>query len=116
MLPKTRRISKKEFPNLMKNSRRFNSPHFLLYLSKNNENKPQNNSRFSFSVSKKVCKEAVSRNKLRRRGYAVIEHIIERIKPGLLCFFVYKKDLGNESFSFLEKEINTLLLDSGVLT
>ncbi len=61
---------------------------------------------FSFSVSKKVSKSAVVRNKLRRRGYSVIESNISNIKPEHFLFFSYKK--GGEKVSYKELENNVV--------
>jgi ribonuclease P protein component len=46
-----------------------------------------------FSVSKKVVKTAVGRNKQRRRGYSAISKVYPTVKPGYFLFFVYKKVL-----------------------
>lgn len=72
-------------------------------------------SRFSFSVSKKVFKRAVDRNKYRRRGYGVISRNIKSIKPGFFYFFSFKKIDKKILFSDLEKEIINLLDKAGVL-
>ena len=45
------------------------------------------NSKFSFSISKKVEKSAVLRNKMRRIGYKVIENELNSIKKGFLGNF-----------------------------
>jgi ribonuclease P protein component len=105
MLAKKRRIEKKLFSVSFQNSRRFNSPHLFLTLSKN-ENKP---SRFSFSISKKICKHAVDRNRYRRRGYSVISKNLKNIPDGFLFFFSFKKGVYPVLFSDLEKEIVGLL-------
>jgi ribonuclease P protein component len=108
MLAKNRRIEKKFFSVQFKNSqtsRRFNSSHLLLSVAKN-ENQT---SRFAFSVSKKICKLAVDRNRLRRQGYSIVGKYLENIPDGFLFFFSFKKGQYPVLFSDLEKEIKELL-------
>ena len=112
MLPKERRISKKNFPYILSESRRYNSHHLLLYLSKI-EGGSKKMSQFTFSVSKKVSKLAVNRNRFRRQGYSVVERI-PNIKPGYFCFFTFKNTL-NLKYSQIEAEIVELLSLSGML-
>ncbi len=112
MLPKTRRISKKEFPFILKSGSRFNSPHLLLYIAKTEANLP---SRFAFSVSKKICKNAVYRNRYRRQGYSIISKYIKDVKNGYFCFFSFKKGIYPLSFDDLSKETTSLLSQFGVI-
>lgn len=111
MLPKKRRMSRPEVENLVKFGERHNSPHLLLYISKNS----LDHSRFSFSVSKKVAKTAVARNKWRRRGYSVIAKSKKNINGGYFCLFVFKKGSNEINYDFLEKEISQLLYKTDVL-
>ena len=76
---------------------------------------PNSDSRFSFSVSKKVASKAVDRNKYRRRGYSVIRNNINKIKSGFFSAFSFKKGEGPIKFSELEKEILGLLSSAGML-
>lgn len=116
MLPKSRRISCKEFKHILQNGRRSFSDHFVLYLERV-EN--YNTSRFSFSISKKICKNATSRNLYRRRGYAVITKIIKQIKPNHFVFFSYKKSKNEKDFNLkfktIESEIVNLLKQTNML-
>ena len=112
MLPKKRRIPKKEFPFILKNGKRLNSPHLLIYLAKNKDDAP---SRFSFSISKKICKNAVDRNKYRRQGYSIISKNLNQTKTGYFCFFLFKKGKYPIQFSELNDEITSLLMGVGML-
>ncbi len=112
MLKKNRRIQRSYFKKIITESKRYHSTSFVLYLSKINNNTTP--SKFSFSISKKILKSAVKRNKQRRRAYSVIKNDLEKIKPGFFCFFVFKKGF-HEKFSDLEKDIKGLLSSSGVL-
>lgn len=110
MLPKERRIPKSYFNHLIKDGQRKNSQHLLLYISKNGQDKPYK-TKISFSVSKKVTNSAVVRNKLRRRGYSVVERYISNLKPNLLLFFSYKKGSEKLSFENIREEVGFLLSD-----
>jgi ribonuclease P protein component len=66
-------------------------------------------SQFSFSVSKKVAKSAVIRNKLRRRGYAAIKGMLAKIKLGYYCMFSFKKGASTLSASDISKEVQDIL-------
>jgi len=106
MLPKTRRIQKALFSKVFSTGRRLNSPHFLVNVSKIDDISP---SRFAFSVSKKVCKKAVDRNRLRRQGYSAVSKHIKTIPPGFLFIFTFRKSPQPIIFSELEKEIHAMI-------
>jgi len=106
MLPKKRRIPRKEFTYILANSKRFHSPHLTLYIAHNTPDSP---SRFSFSVSKKIYKRAVDRNLCRRRGYNSISKVLHSIPNGFFFFFVFKKGVYPVSFQELEKEVLALV-------
>lgn len=111
MLPKTRRIERKQFTKILTQGKRYNSKSFTLYLSKIDPNSIKTPSKVAFSVSKKVLKTAVGRNKQRRRGYSIVSGHINQINPGYLLFFAYKKDFEKD-YSKLKQEIYTLLSTS----
>lgn len=108
MLPKNRRIERKEFPTIITSGKRLNSDSFLLYISPLKETNSKSPSKIAFSASKKVEKLAVKRNKLRRWGYSIIRKHLKHVKDGFYMFFVYKKDYNKQSEG-LEKEILGLL-------
>ena len=116
MLSKNRRISRKEFPYILAKGKRYNFPHFLLYVAPINSIDKKNSSRFSFSISKKVFSKAVDRNKYRRRGYSVIDLYKDSLKPGYFCFFSFKKGSSGITFDTLQKEILGLLSASAVIS
>jgi ribonuclease P protein component len=109
MLPKSRRISRAEVKTFVKNNHRNMAyhGHFLsLFLYK----KPDiSATQFSFSVSKKVAKSAVVRNKLRRQGYTAIENILNTVTPGFYCMFNFKKGSSTLKATDISKEIHTLV-------
>jgi len=117
MLPKNRRIPKQEFPYILSSGKRVSSPHLLLYISPIPQKKAQL-SRFTFSVSKKIAKKAVERNKLRRWGYASIRNILKNIKEngsGYFLFFSFKKNSISLGYKTVETEIQELLSAADML-
>jgi ribonuclease P protein component len=115
MLPKKRRIPRKDFVHVLTKGKRFTSPSLLLYMAKIDAKNGLEPSKFSFSVSKKVCPKAVGRNKHRRRGYSIVSGEISRIKPGFYCFFSVKKTNKPISFDVFKHEVKELLSVSGML-
>lgn len=100
------------FPRVLSSGKRHNSQSLLLTVVESDSNAP---SRFTFSISKKVSKNATDRNTARRRGYSSVSRHLDSVKPGYLLFFSFKKGSGRAAFSTIEKEIVDLLHASGVL-
>lgn len=74
MLSKRERISKSQFAEILKSRQFTNSPHFTL------RSVPGGGAaKFAVSVSKKVSKKAVIRNRVRRRAYSALPEA----SPGL---------------------------------
>jgi ribonuclease P protein component len=97
------------FPLLSNGAKTFKNNLFLLrFVSKSD----QKESRFCFSVSKKVAKSAVVRNRLGRAGYRFLEKYIPKIKPNILAVFSFRavpKD-NQEIIKQLESILNDSLL------
>jgi ribonuclease P protein component len=116
MFPKKNRISKREFDELMKNSRVFHSESISLRLTKKaKETLPK----FAFVVSKKVAKNATDRNKMKRKGFHALREIIftdEIVKmKGFMGAFFFKKEGKEIDFEKLKMEIGGLLEKGGIL-
>lgn len=112
MLPKNRRIQKKLFSSTVLHGKRFNSNHFMAYVTEIDKSKQ---SLFSFSVSKKVCKSAVDRNRLRRQGYSIISKHLKEFLPGFTCFFSFKKGSSLIKFDDMQSEIGGILKTANVI-
>jgi ribonuclease P protein component len=83
-----------------------------LFVYKKPDNSP---SQFSFSVSKKVAKSAVSRNTLRRRGYAAITPLLSQSKFGFYCMFSFKKGAASLTSKDIIEEVTFLLKKSDII-
>ena len=105
MLPSKLRINKTLFKTFGRGTS-FHSPAISLFVYKKDDH---SNSQFSFSVSKKVSKLAVKRNKLRRQGYSVISKNLDSIKKGYFVVFNFKKEAIGLSYNQIESDIKVLL-------
>ncbi len=110
MLPKTSRISRENFSELLKSSKFYHSPHFILRVG----NAALGRARFGVSVSKKISKKAVTRNLIRRRVYSILNKKIINLFP-TTALFVAK--IGAEKIRGveLEKEIEKILRSSNLI-
>lgn len=79
MLPSSRRVPRALFKEIIEGGKYSNAQHFSLKSARGG-GKP---ARIAVSVSKKVSKKAVVRNKIRRRAYSALSALISRIDPGL---------------------------------
>lgn len=102
MLPKHKRVSREDM-GFIKKANVFGS-NDLFSLRAIEKGLP--NSKISFSVSKKVAKSAVVRNRLRRFGYRSVESIIDSIKNYLIVFYFKKIPKG---FEEVEEGVKDLL-------
>lgn len=107
MLPKNQRIPRKMFPLLSNGAKVFKNNLFLLRFVLVSGEK---NSRFCFSVSKKIVKSAVVRNRLRRAGYRLLKKYIPRIKSNILAVFSYRAVPKNNDE--IIKQLENILNDS----
>lgn len=104
MLPKIQRIPRKMFPLLLNGAKVFRNDLFLLRLVPNKEKK------FAFSVSKKIAKSAVVRNKMRRDGYRLLAKYIPKIKSNVLASFSFRRIPKNNDD--IIKNLESILNDS----
>lgn len=87
MLPKTQRIPRSLFETLKK-------PNIIgsnEILTIRGVSQTSGEARFCVSVSKKVAKSAVIRNKLRRKGYKAIKDLYSKLKKPALIQISFKK-------------------------
>ena len=102
MLPKNNRIPRKLFKPLLESRTFFNSPHFSLRVA------DAKTVRLAVSVSKKVSKKAVVRNKIRRRVYGAVVHLVPSLSKR---FFLLIAKSGAEKVQgrLLKSELAELL-------
>ena len=95
----------------MRESKVLHTPHLSVRIGSN----PNNLSRFSFVISKKISKHATKRNAIRRKGYVSLAHLMNEVKPGLVGLFFAKKGAEVLSQASLENEIREIFARSGNL-
>lgn len=109
MLVKARRVRVSDFKERLADTV-LHSPSLILTLQKTSKQ-----SRFAVSISKKVVKGAVDRNRFRRFAYKAIQENLSNINDGALFFFSYKKMKEVKDFQSIKLEIEGLLRKSGYL-
>jgi ribonuclease P protein component len=104
MLPKKHRSNKDFLKKTLKFGKRFDSEFAFLKIipTKNN------NSSFSFVVSKKTAKSAVKRNTIKRRARHIIAKNINLFKPGIDVAYFFKTGSDKLKSKELGKDILTL--------
>jgi ribonuclease P protein component len=102
MLQKARRIERKLFKPLLESRNYLHSEHFILKTA------PSATAKAAVSVSKKVSKSAVVRNRVRRRAYASLRAILPSLPPRLY-FLSAKPGSGKASGEALDIELAGLL-------
>lgn len=110
MLPRKNRISRKDFPVNNRQGFRVFSPLFSVTYYKN-EKEPH----VSVVVSKKVAKNAVTRNRIRRIFYALTERHLKNLKSPIMAVYYPKKESIGVDSQTLSQEIETALIKTNLL-
>lgn len=114
MLPRERRIPRKLWKSIIEapkeQSKYYSSDNFSLKATPSLDSKV----RLAVSVSKKVSKKAVVRNRVRRRAYSASAPLLSLIKPNL---YLISAKPGSEKSQGenLKKEIESLFLKGGFI-
>lgn len=75
----------------------------------------EESARFAFVVSAKTAKNAVDRNKLKRRARYIAAKLLPSFKRGIAVIFFFKKGSEKLSFKDLEKEVADICKKAGIL-
>lgn len=106
MLPLNNRLKKTtDIRNVFKQGRLFKEG-FLIFKTVKND---LNRSRFGFIVSQKVSKQAVVRNKVKRRMRSVVMKKLKELKTGTDSLFIALPGLAKKDFLTTEQTISSLL-------
>jgi len=105
MLPSQYRMTHTDMREERKKAGEYHSPHFLCKVYKK---KDVPHTKYAVVVSGKIAKQAVLRNKVKRRVYSIIQKKANLSKPYYVVF-IAKKGSPTLSFSETEIEIQTLL-------
>ncbi len=100
MIKKENRLNKKkDIENVLKNGKSFYNDSIGIKILKNSLLK----NRFCITISAKISKKSVDRQKIRRRIKYIILINKPLLKEGLDCLIIVKKDLSLTSFLDLKK-------------
>ncbi len=105
MIPKINRINRENFEKVMKKGGFLNSSLFSLRFLKN----PEKITHLSVVVAKKVAKTAVLRNKIRRRGYSVLQKSTKESKNPYFIILFGKKGAEIANLADTSTDIRKLL-------
>jgi ribonuclease P protein component len=103
MLPRSKRVSKQDFPSQGSKKKTLISPLFSLTHTPSSQK-----ARFSAVVSKKVASLAVDRNHLRRQIYVICSQYLAKSLSGIFVIYA-KKGAKDVTFNEMKLEISGLL-------
>lgn len=101
MLPRRKRVDKGLFLLVFKKGRAFHSPHLSLKVL---ETKKEG--RFSVVAGKNASKSAAARNRMRRKGYALLKKHLPLLFQNAACVLFIKKPISPALF---EEELKHLI-------
>ena len=117
MFPKHSRLTKETIERHLIRARRLKTSRFLVLYTRIPQPKGTTQAagpQVSFTVSKKVAKSAVLRNKLRRRGYAAAKAFIPRLSPAAAVLVSYTSPDTKVSIPELTAELEQALRTAGL--
>ncbi len=116
-LPKPNRLRHpKAFKTVYNRGKRYQSPHLVMrvfWQDDQQEGKPP--TQFGISISQKVSKKAVVRNRLKRQIKAVIRLFLPRIKPGCQVVIVVKRNTTECKYEHFLRELEELLIKAEII-
>ena len=125
MLPETNRLKhRKDFSAVYRKGMRRNSAHFSLRalrkpksveLSKPTAEKSLQPTRTGISISLKVSKRAVVRNRIKRQIRAALRHLLPRLKFGWDLVIVVRPIAQQCNYAEILQELEQLLVEAEVL-
>ncbi|HVS79663.1 MAG TPA: ribonuclease P protein component [Candidatus Paceibacterota bacterium] len=112
MLKAEHRLKRKYFKEIFDRGATFRGRYFILKVAKAEDGLP---SRFGFSVSKKVYKSAVDRNRTRRQGYSALKNHIDAVNGGIIGLFSMIRTGKRPKFAEISQDIEALLRQSRLI-
>lgn len=110
MISSSKRLTTPFFKNVMDKGKLFHSPIFSVKFLR-----VSGGSRFSVAVSKKVAKNAVDRNKIRRRVYTALRTLDSKIPQGFHGVFMIKATILKMSLGDITAGLESIFVKSGLL-
>lgn len=107
MLPSKNRVKRGEIEKSASNRRLFRGVMVSISMVPGAENS-NNSPKITVIVSKKIIKTAVSRNRLKRRIYSIMQEHLSHMQSGIYMIYI-KKESKNASYRELKDDINNVL-------
>jgi len=114
-LPKENRLkSRQDFRQVYESGKKYESAHLILRaLLDSNEVKAQ--SRIGISISQKVSKKAVIRNRIKRQLRAIVRGLLPRLGKGWRIVIVVKIGAAECQLGHFLRELEELLLKANII-
>ena len=110
MLPRSQRLSVEQFATVMKEGRANHSSLFLVRALVTADH-----TRISVTISSKIAKTAVLRNRIRRKLYEAIKPLYSGVKEHIHVVVIAKAPILTMSQSDIETEIKSVFVKAGLL-
>lgn len=116
-LPKVHRLkSPKDFQSVYERGQRYKSSHLLIrVLSRNHQTKTPPSTQFGISVSQKISKKAVVRNRLKRQIKAAIRSLLPIISSGFKVVITVRHNRDECNYEHFLRELKQLLIKSNII-
>ncbi len=102
---------KKDFQQIQENGDKFFSKHFIIFSLKNNDNQ----NKIGITISKKVDKRAVVRNRLKRYIREIYRTNKEKILDNHKLVVIAKKNAGNLKYHDVKRELLGCLFYNNII-
>ncbi|RMF22136.1 MAG: ribonuclease P protein component [Cyanobacteria bacterium J083] len=116
-LPKQHRLTKRQdFSLVYRQGIRHRSQHLLLRALAEKKHSPSNSpTRFGISISQKVSKKAVVRNRIKRQIRAAILELLPLVKPGWKIVIVVLPEAIECKYEHFLRELRQLLIKTKII-
>ena len=116
-LPKSNRLRHpKAFQTVYNRGKRYQSHHLVIRVLWQAVQQPTTPpTQFGISVSRKVSKKAVTRNRLKRQIKGVIRVFLPMIKPGYQVVIVVKRNATECKYEHFLRELEELLIKAEII-
>lgn len=114
-LPKAHRLkSPRDFRQVYESGKKYNSAHLILraLLDSDNQTKP---SQIGISISQKVSKKAVIRNRIKRQLRGILRELLPQISPGWKIVIIVRRGASECQFEDFLRELKELLLNANIV-
>ncbi len=113
MLPQSHRLPGYRFPKAAKSKIIYHHPFFALKLVR--QPKSQSPSRIGFIVSKKIAKQAVARNRIKRLLRQAFNFYLPRLQPGYDFLILTKPAIVDQSLINIQSATHSVLSHTKLL-